>query len=136
MSQTTYTPGFGDIATWPGLAGHQHDPRTPDADDILSPDQALEHARDMVASTPAVVAEWLQQECCDSLQDLSSYELAQALRCGDALSVPQLLCLLMDGYCDDLRAVRMALREAFDEYADDNARSMSRAILGQQDRTQ
>ena len=28
----TYTPGFGDEATWPACIGHPLDPRTPDDD--------------------------------------------------------------------------------------------------------
>jgi hypothetical protein len=109
-------------------------PAEPD-EDWLSPDQAEERARDMLASTPAVVAEWLWVECQEDRADLDTYALQQALKRGDReLSVPELLAVLMDGYDDNLQRVRYALRQKFNAAQEEAAAEMAATILAEQER--
>jgi hypothetical protein len=48
--------------------------------------------------------------------------------------VPELLCLLMDGYEADLPMVRQMLRDRFDAAHSEDADAMAAAILEAQDR--
>lgn len=138
MSMNTYTQGPGDSITWGACAGHPHDPRTPEpTGDTLTPEDAADRARDMLASSPALVSEWLEQQCAAVAADLDTYATGLALRdTSRPLSVPELLCLLMDGYEADLPLVRQMLRDRFDAAHSEDADAMAAAILSAQDREQ
>jgi len=45
----TYTPGFGDEATWPACIGHPLDPRTPDDDSDDTTEEALVDVSEYIA---------------------------------------------------------------------------------------
>ena len=103
--------------------------------DTLTPDEAADRARDMLASSPALVSEWLEQQCAAVAADLDTYATGRALRdTSRTLSVPELLCLLMDGYEADLPMVRQMLRDRFNAAHSKDADAMAAAILEAQDR--
>jgi hypothetical protein len=108
-------------------------PPEPD-EDRISPDDADELARDMLASTPYQVAWWLREECDDEAKPLCFVRLTEVLRKGEHdLIVPELVTLLMCGYDADLPKVRHLLRERFDAAHADVAADDARRMLHEQD---
>ena len=106
-------------------------------EDWLTEEQAEESARGMLASTPNLVAGWLDAECADSAQALCAYELGLALKAGERdLTTPELLVLLMDGNDKDAIRARHMLRERFDQAHAEVAADDARRMLDEQERQQ
>lgn len=83
----------------------------PDEDDDLTADEALGQAQEELESTPAIVAEWLAEECADDAQPLDAYLLLSMAR---TLTPPEALAVLMSAPdADALRALHQ-LRAAFE----------------------
>lgn len=106
-----------------------------DDEDVITPEQALDSARHDLAATPYNVAHWLYEACDDATFPLDTQQLQEAQRGGErALTVPELLALLVCGSDADLFRVRHALRERFDRDMDKIAQADARRILAEQDR--
>jgi hypothetical protein len=136
MMPATYTPGRGDAITWGRCTGHPHDPRTAEPpEDYISPEDAPTIAADLIRSTPAAWAAWLQVECAADTGPLCYVTLTRALRTGSRrLSVPELLALVACGYDADLPQVRYQLAEAFNSAHREQAEEDAAAMLAEQAR--
>jgi len=85
------------------------DDRAEDYDDSLTTEQAFDIAIEELESTPAVVADWLQEQC---VGHDSSIEVEDT-QYGLDLTVPQLLAVLMSGDRSATLGARYQLLTAF-----------------------
>ena len=106
-----------------------------DDDELLTEDQALTLAMEELQTTPAVVAEWLDDECgaCrDSLLD-GIFVLVRRANAYDRTMTPaELLAVLMGGHGDAPARALTMLRDAFERDNGAPARERATELLAEQ----
>lgn len=120
------------------------DNRAPDEDDedddLLTPDQALGQARDEWLGTPAHVADWLAKEA-DTPEGWEPVDVFKLCGSGDpvdavntdALTIGQLLAIVMLGDARDTMRATFALRERVAELMRDEIRGRADELLDAQE---
>lgn len=121
------------------------DNRAPDEDDeddeLLTPDQALDQARDEWLGTPAHVADWLAKET-DTPEGWEPVDVFKLCGSGDpvddvatdALTIGQLLAIVMIGADKPAMTALRELRERVARELANDIADRARALLDEQER--
>lgn len=97
----------------------------PEFAEVLDEDEAREIAQGELDATPAVVAEWLHNECCADVDVLDVRNFAGREYSGCPTAV--ILAALMTCDRERMQAWVYAMRERFSSYCDDQGMCKDRA---------